>query len=184
MRWRRFLVGALIGFLIIYWLRQWVRMAPEAAPGLRIKGVRVDLDTCCARVMGRKLKTVRLTAGPSARANDVSLDVEADASPERAPGSTIVLTPAVELPREPDDLTRLEGIGPKIRDLLAENGIATFAQLAASSMEQLRSILNGAGARFRIADPRTWPDQALLARNGDWEALKAFQGTLKGGRLA
>ncbi len=116
MRWRRFLVGALIGFLIIYWLRQWVRMAPEAAPGLRIKGVRVDLDTCCARVMGRKLKTVRLTAGPSARANDVSLDVEADASPERAPGSTIVLTPAVELPREPDDLTRLlasKGLAPR-----------------------------------------------------------------------
>lgn len=63
-----------------------------------------------------------------------------------------------------DDLQKVEGIGPKISELLAQNGIASFAQLAAADVKKLQSILQDAG--INIADPTTWPEQARLAAQG------------------
>jgi predicted flap endonuclease-1-like 5' DNA nuclease len=82
----------------------------------------------------------------------------------------------------PDDLTKIEGIGPKIEQVLADAGITTFAQLAATPAPQLREILNAAGSRYRITDPTTWPDQAALAAAGDWAAFNELVGKLKAGR--
>lgn len=81
---------------------------------------------------------------------------------------------------KPDDLKKIEGIGPKISMLLAEKGILTFAQLAAQTPAQLQAVLDEAG--IRIANPATWPEQAKLAAQGDWEQLSALQDGLKGGR--
>jgi len=39
-----------------------------------------------------------------------------------------------------DDLTMIEGIGPKISELMNENGIRSFAQLADAEVEDLRAI--------------------------------------------
>jgi small subunit ribosomal protein S2 len=83
---------------------------------------------------------------------------------------------------EPDDLKKIEGIGPKISMLLGENGIHTFAQLAQQTPEQLQAVLDEAG--IRIANPSTWADQAKLAAQGDWEQLSELQDSLKGGRRA
>jgi len=84
----------------------------------------------------------------------------------------------------PDNLTVVEGIGPKIAELLAANGIATFAALAATPAERLKEILLSGGRRFAIADPTTWPQQAALAASGDTDGLAALQASLKGGRKA
>jgi predicted flap endonuclease-1-like 5' DNA nuclease len=81
---------------------------------------------------------------------------------------------------EPDDLTRVEGIGPKMSSLLAEAGIVTFRQLAASDPAALRQMLRDEGLQF--ADPGTWPEQAALAAIGAWDALEALQEELSGGR--
>jgi predicted flap endonuclease-1-like 5' DNA nuclease len=105
-------------------------------------------------------------------------DVSGDAPDRRAPETVIELEP----PAEPDDLTRIDGIGPKISALLNEHGVTTFAQLAATGVERVRAILSSGGPRFRIADPETWQEQARLARDGNWEALESLQGSLKGGR--
>ncbi len=78
-----------------------------------------------------------------------------------------------------DDLTRIEGIGPKIAAVLQAAGVRTFAQLAALSVDQIKAILEG---RVRIARPDTWPEQAALAAAGDWDGLTALQNALKGGR--
>lgn len=83
---------------------------------------------------------------------------------------------------KPDDLTLIEGIGPKINALLIQNGIFTFAQLAEAGLERLQAILSSGGPRFAIADPGTWADQARMARDGEWDALERFQESLKGGR--
>ncbi|MFN3334906.1 MAG: jacalin-like lectin [Caldilinea sp.] len=83
-----------------------------------------------------------------------------------------------------DDLKIIEGIGPKIADLLAQNGITTFAALAATSAPKLREMLLAAGQRFAVSDPTTWPEQAELAAKGDMDALKTLQAQLKGGRKA
>ena len=82
----------------------------------------------------------------------------------------------------PDDLKLIEGIGPKIAELLAQHGIATFAALADAPAEQLRTLLLAAGRRFAISDPTTWPAQAALAAKGDLDALQTMQAGLKGGR--
>ena len=82
---------------------------------------------------------------------------------------------------EPDDLTRIEGIGPKYREALVEAGIRTFQDLAKSSEEQLREALSNAGMR-RAASMPTWAEQARLAGEGDWEGLYTLQGQLRGGR--
>lgn len=79
-----------------------------------------------------------------------------------------------------DDLTRIEGIGPKISGLLQAVGITTFAKLAETEIRRLRQIVRD--ANISMADPSTWPEQARLAANGDWERLQTFQDELKGGR--
>ncbi len=183
MRRRCFCTGVLIGLLVIYLVRHWYRVAPKKSTKPETKGLRGDLDACCAPVSRIKLQTEWQEVDSAFRAGDPGPDTKSEPSARRVPEVAIDLTAVAEQSRGPDDLTRLEGIGPKISSLLAESGITTFAQLAAASVAELRSILNTAGTRFRMADPGTWPEQALLARDGDWDALTAFQGTLKGGRL-
>lgn len=79
-----------------------------------------------------------------------------------------------------DDLTRIEGIGPKIARLLQKAGMVSFTQLASTEAEDLQKIL--AKAKLKYIDPTTWPEQATLAAAGDWKALETLQETLKGGR--
>jgi predicted flap endonuclease-1-like 5' DNA nuclease len=82
----------------------------------------------------------------------------------------------------PDDLTRIEGIGPYYRDALHKLGITSFAQLAAQTdAEALVTLLKSNGYRQHPSIP-TWAEQAALAAAGDWEALTALQATLSGGR--
>lgn len=83
---------------------------------------------------------------------------------------------------EEDDLTKIEGIGPKIEELLKSHGVTTWALLAASHTDNIKSILDQGGDRFRIADPQSWPDQAQLAAEGRWKDLDEFQDILLGGR--
>ena len=83
-------------------------------------------------------------------------------------------------PLVPDDLTILEGIGPKINKLLHESGIRTFAELAASQTSELKAILEP--AKLQFIDPSTWADQAKLAAEGKFDELKVLTDSLKGGR--
>ena len=83
-------------------------------------------------------------------------------------------------PLKPDDLTILEGIGPKINQLLQEAGIRTFAQLAATDVSELKAILDPAGLQF--IDPSSWGEQAKLAAEGKFDELKTLTASLKGGR--
>lgn len=82
----------------------------------------------------------------------------------------------------PDNLKLVEGIGPKIESLLHASGILTFAKLAAADPAQLSSLLKAGGPRFQVHDPGTWPQQAALARDGQWEKLKLLQNELNGGK--
>jgi len=79
-----------------------------------------------------------------------------------------------------DDLTTIEGIGPKISSVLQGAGINTFAQLASMDLMALEATLQAAG--MRLADPTSWAEQAKLAADGKLDELKALQDTLKGGR--
>jgi predicted flap endonuclease-1-like 5' DNA nuclease len=89
------------------------------------------------------------------------------------------------VPAQPDELKRIEGIGPRISGVLQAAGITTFRQLANTGTGQIREILEAADPNLlRLADPTTWPEQAALAAEGDWQALEVLQDELKGGRRA
>ncbi len=81
-----------------------------------------------------------------------------------------------------DDLKKIEGIGPKIAEHLNNAGINTFQELADSSVDALKEILENAGPRYKMHDPTTWPQQAGIAASGDWDKLKALQDELNGGK--
>ena len=82
----------------------------------------------------------------------------------------------------PDDLEAVEGIGPKIAQLLRQHGIATFVQLASASPAEISAILQRGGPDFRIANPGTWPEQAGHCVRNDWAGLKKLQDRLTAGR--
>jgi hypothetical protein len=81
-----------------------------------------------------------------------------------------------------DDLKIVEGIGPKIEELFNSEGIFTFAELAATSVDKMKAILDTAGPRFQIHNPATWASQAAMARDGNWDELKKWQDTLYKGK--
>lgn len=94
---------------------------------------------------------------------------------------TAVETAVEPEPVVPDNLRKIEGIGPKISRILNEAGIATFAQLAAATLPQLQKIVHE-DAGIHIARPDTWSEQAQLAADGKWDELEVLQDDLKGGR--
>ena len=79
-----------------------------------------------------------------------------------------------------DDLTKIEGIGPKIAETFNGKGIYTYADLSGSKVGDLRDILAEAGLSQH--DPSTWKKQATLAKNGKWDELKTLQDQLDGGK--
>ncbi len=79
-------------------------------------------------------------------------------------------------------LTKIEGIGPKIEELLKDGGIVTFADLAIAKPTALKNILEAAGKRYQMHDPSTWAEQAKLAAKNDWTTLEKLQVELKGGK--
>jgi hypothetical protein len=81
-----------------------------------------------------------------------------------------------------DDLTSLEGIGPKVAGILNEAGIRSFADLAAANANEVEKSLDAAG--LQMMDPAGWIEQARLAAKGDMQGLKKLQDELKGGRRA
>lgn len=80
-----------------------------------------------------------------------------------------------------DNLKKIEGIGPKMEKALKAAGIDTFAKLAETSEEALRTAIEEAGMRFAPSIP-TWPKQADFAANDDWDGLESYQDSLKAGR--
>ena len=109
------------------------------------------------------------------RKDGSAADAEAKALTGACEGPELAATSCV-----PDNLKRIEGIGPKIAGLLQEASITAFAELAATDVGQLEQILHDAS--ITIADPGTWPEQADLAARGEWDRLRFLQDELKGGR--
>jgi ribosomal protein L13 len=80
-----------------------------------------------------------------------------------------------------DDLKIVEGIGPKIEELLNAAGIITYSDLASADVTKLEEILTAAGPRYSIHKPTTWATQSALARDGKFEELETFKKELDGG---
>ncbi len=80
---------------------------------------------------------------------------------------------------KPDDLKKIEGIGPKIAKTLMEAGINTYADLSKAKPAKISEII--ADIRGNHI-PDTWPAQAKMAAEGKWDELKKWQDELDGGK--
>ena len=112
---------------------------------------------------------------------------EAMAAPVKVAAAPVA--PVAEAPKKAtkadsgaDDLKKIEGIGPKIEQILHEGGITTFAQLAEADADAVKELLTAAGPRYAIHNPATWAKQAAMAANGQWDELKQLQDKLDGGK--
>ena len=153
----------------LYWL--WERLSEKEEPAP------IEIDT-------QPPESEPEAPAVEEEAEEEMAESELEAEPETEPEVEPDLG-APEPPAEPDDLTRIEGIGPKLSSVLQEAGILTYAQLAEASPDALKDILEAADPRLlRLAHPASWPEQAALAATGEWEALDALKGTLKRGRKA
>ena len=83
--------------------------------------------------------------------------------------------------KENDDLTKIEGIGPKTAEFFNVNGINTFSDLANKKAEDLRELLSQESTLSKF-DPETWPKQAEMAAGGQWDELKKWQDDLNAGK--
>ncbi|MEY4903825.1 MAG: hypothetical protein RLZZ292_1640 [Bacteroidota bacterium] len=104
-----------------------------------------------------------------------------DEVPTAPPTDTQVAMAAVPIGQK-DDLKIIEGIGPKIEEILNNAGVLTFRHLADAPVAKIQEILNAAGPRFRVHNPATWGEQAELACGWKWTELKTLQEKLTGGK--
>jgi large subunit ribosomal protein L17 len=126
------------------------------------------------RRAGRSKKTAATHDGPIAKA-ETTPEKEAAPESESAPA-------AKAKSKKGDDLTKIEGVGPKAAEVLHEAGITSFAKLAESKAEDIKEILEKSEGHFNAQDPTSWPEQAQLAADEKWDELKELQDKLIAGR--
>lgn len=135
--------------------------------------LQADLDACKSK----------LSAAPSAASSSASMasSFAAGAAATASSGITAVAFDADAAKAafgkkiKQDDLTVVEGIGPKIKELFHNFDIDTWAKLGDASVEKCQEVLNSGGKRFEIHRPDTWPMQSEMAALGKWSELKKWQ---------
>ncbi len=133
-----------------------------------------------------QLSTDGSASSSTTEATETSAVVEAPAVVEETP-VVVEETPVAEVKTKEvagDNLVKIEGIGPKIADVIKAKGVTTFAALAATSPETIKTWLDEVGPAYKIHDPASWPMQAGLAAEGKWDELKAWQESHKGGKIS
>jgi len=179
--WLSFVVGLLVAWLIewlidfIYWRRRYRAQAAEIADLQRQQEDAYEKQ--------RELEQQAVQCAQDLEACRAELEAAQEAAPEVETRAGEGIPLDLEPEAEKEDLTAIEGIGPKVQELLNEAGIVNYDQLAATPVSRLEEILDAAGPRYRMADPTTWPEQARLAADGKWDELQKYQDDLKGGRI-
>lgn len=194
-----FLAGALLGWLLNRWLCKCCCKTPPSSghtTTYNTSAVAKAADVPAGTVAPKAPEPVAAVAPTPAPAPAPSKP-KAPAKPKaaakpKAPAKpkAAAKTPAIDIAaakaagfvlKNANDLTVVEGIGPKINELFNDNGIKTFAQLAKATVPQMRAILDKGGSRFRIANPSTWAQQGALAAANKWTELKKLQDDLSAG---
>jgi predicted flap endonuclease-1-like 5' DNA nuclease len=82
---------------------------------------------------------------------------------------------------EPDDIQRIEGIGPKLGAAMRKAGYGTFAKIADASVDDLRGAAAESGITF-LPSVTTWSRQARLLADGDDEGHRELTSRLRSGQ--
>jgi hypothetical protein len=79
-----------------------------------------------------------------------------------------------------NDLTIVEGIGPRISQILYDHDVKNFKALIATPVENLKTWLKE--NKMQFVDPTSWAEQAGLADTGKMTELEALKKELKNGK--
>jgi predicted flap endonuclease-1-like 5' DNA nuclease len=110
-----------------------------------------------------------LSREPVPKASELQDRVEDTPAPLAASTARTARAPAPKV-SDKDDLRQIKGIGPKLVSILAEEGITTFAQIAAWTESDIAKIDAKLG-RFQGRITRDqWVEQAKLLISGDKDA--------------
>lgn len=150
-----FLLGLLLGWLLNWLFSKWMRHDETA------QTTSYTPAPAAAPVV---------SSSPSAPARFMAGGVDLAAA--NAAGFTV---------RGDDDLQIIEGIGPKISELLKSHGVPTFAKLSTMTVQEISAILDSGGPRYKLANPGSWALQAKLCAENRWAELKKLQDELYAG---
>ena len=129
---------------------------------------------------GGKKSAAKTEKAPEAKVENVS---KTEKVVEKAPKTEkVAVEKAPKAPKKADDLTIIEGMGPKAAEALTEAGITTYAKLAKTKTAAVKTILEESTSQLSHIDPTTWAEQAQLAADGKMDELKKWQDELNGGK--
>ncbi|MEO0560775.1 MAG: helix-hairpin-helix domain-containing protein [Chloroflexota bacterium] len=167
------LAAGSISLVSTWWILLLILAVSVAFTGVAIREGREATSTALVR---SPLADPEPTSAPPTPKAEI-----ADAAPAKSKPAPKTTKSAPAPADEPDELTKLEGVGPKTSKALIAQGIDTFAKLAALSLDEIREALEAGGVRF-APSAESWAEQAGYAAKGDWDGLTALQDRLEAGR--
>lgn len=184
-----FLLGILVGWLI--WGRTWRPKRSSVSDTEARTQAQTPLAMAAATSTAVDPEPEAVEPEPETVAELVESVDEAKpeaAEPETEAGSPLepvaaqpVAAVATLESEVPDNLERIEGIGPKMAGALHEAGIRTYSQLANADEATLRRAIESHGMRF-APSLLTWGRQAQLLADGDEEGFADLTRRLVAGR--
>lgn len=180
--WPLFLIAVVIGLIVAWWI----------FVAMRRTKVETDRSDVLDEGKGPANRNQALIDAPPAAAHaspapDPALHpaptaTKAPAEPAPAPlaqtpAATPASSPSTTEPAQ-DDLGRIKGVGPKLKAMLAEQGITSFEQIAAwteADIDRVDAELGKFQGRIRRDN---WVEQARLLRSDDQSAYEEKFGKL------
>jgi predicted flap endonuclease-1-like 5' DNA nuclease len=157
----------------------WTPPPANAIPGGDVTTSIVPVDEAAGEYL--------LKIDPVSGAREIQVQACAEAVIDGKPveiTSKVITIKICTPPGPPDDLTKIEGIGPVIASIFNRNGIYTFEELAQANIEEIEPLLKGQRLS-NITNPKTWPQQAEVAArakvSGDWSEFDDYISYLKAG---
>lgn len=135
-----------------------------------------------AKVVEEKVKPVVKPAETKTTVTKTKLVVKTSNESDKDKTKTKSKAKGKSKTKDGDDLKKIEGVGPKIEQLLSADGVKTYDDIMSVGSDKIREILLKAGPQYKVHDPSTWGDQAQLAKDQKWDELHEMQANLKGGK--
>lgn len=172
--------AALLLLALVYWLLTRTKAPPRRREGTDVLSegaARAQRNSAlieappAASLTSTTLTSTTLAAGVLAGEPVMAVAVE-DGANEPTPTPVAPATDA-PAPTFTDDLSRIKGLGPKLRTRLTELSVTRFSQIAAWSEADLAAIDAQLGAFAGRPAKDNWIEQARLLASGD---LAAYEG--------
>ncbi|EAR02254.1 30S ribosomal protein S2 [Maribacter sp. HTCC2170] len=157
------------------------QVTDAVAEGLAERKAEKQGDAPKAKTEAPKKEAPKVKAAPAPAATEEKPAKKVEKAKAEAPKKETPKKETKAKAPKADDLTKIEGIGPKAAEAIVNAGIETYAKLAKAKADKIKEILTEASSRMAHLDPTSWPKQAKMAADGKWDELKEWQDNTKGG---